>query len=111
MKAKPLAAIVTLLISVVLAVVVLFFLLVAMNGYSESDAEPALAVYVVLALVSAVLAAVAAAWFVGLLARRKFVPASSAVIAVPIATALGAALIVVSALMGLVIAEYMRVSY
>ena len=111
MTAKILASVITLVLNAVLAVAVLLFLLLAMNGYSESDAETGLIVYVVLAVLSAILAADASAWVVSMMIRRRFVPASSAVIAVPLCTAFGAGLIVPSALIAVLIAEYVRVNY
>ena len=111
MTAKIFASVITLVLNAVLAVVVFFFLLLAMNGYSESDAETGLIVYVVLAVLSAILAAALSAWVVSMMTRRRFVASSSAVIAVPVCTALGAGLIVASALIAVLIVEYVRVNY
>lgn len=56
MASKIIALAITLIINIAVAVVVLFFMLIAMNGFGERDATWGLGAYCILALASSVLA-------------------------------------------------------
>jgi hypothetical protein len=111
MAAKLSAFFVTLLINIVAGVALFFFMLLAMNGYSESDATYGLGFYIVLAvLVSLVMST--GAWFaVQLMIKRKFHGAVAALIAIPVFSVIGAGLKVMLSIIGVLISEYVRVNW
>jgi hypothetical protein len=99
MAAKVAAAIITFLISIAVAAVTLFVMLVAMNGYSESDAAWGLGAFILLSVLIAVGSGAVAFLFTGRLMKRAHPPFVAAVIAVlacapaPIVLEIGASLI------------------
>ena len=101
----------TLAINIAIGVVVFFFLLIAMNGYSESDATYGLVVYGVLALVVSLLMAGGALATAQALMKRSYSGVSAAFIAVPIFSVIGAGLKIACALIGVLVADYVRVHY
>ena len=111
MSAKIIAALITLLINIIAGVIIFFFLLLAMNGYGESDAMYGLGVYVVLALFVSLLMAACAATAVHVLMKRKFSAVSAAFIGVPIFCVIGAVLKLVCSIIGVAVAEYVRVNW
>ena len=111
MGAKITALVLTGLVNLVVGAVLLLFLLVAMNGYSESDATPGLLVYVVLALLTAGVMGVASLMLVGFLAKRKYSGLTGGLISITIFSILGTGLILLSSLVGVGVAEYVRVNY
>lgn len=111
MATKLTAFFVTLAINIAIGVLVLFFLLIAMNGYSESDATYGLGAYIGLAFIASLAMAAGAAFMTGLLVRRSFKGSSAVMISVPIFSAVGAGLKVVCSIIGVLIAEYVRVNY
>jgi hypothetical protein len=108
MTAKLAALLVTLLINIAVGVAIFFFMLLAMNGYSESDAMWGLGVYIVLGLTVSVTASAGAFFTVQLLIKRKFNQALSALIAVPIFSVIGAGLKIVCSFIGVLTSEYVR---
>ena len=110
MPAKTLTALVTLLINIAIGVVVFFFMLLTMNGYSESDATYGLGSYIVLALIVSLLMSLCAAVLVHFLMKRKFRGWTAALIAIPIFSIVGAVLKVVCSIIGVAVAEYVRVN-
>ena len=111
MTVKLAAFLITLLVNIAIGVVVSFFLLIAMNGYSESDATYGFVAYLVLALFVSLLMAVCAVRVVQILMKRSWAGSSAAFIAVPIFCVLGAGLKLVCAIVGVATAEYVRVNY
>lgn len=111
MAPKIIAAILTFLANIAAAVVIFFMMLVAMNGFSGSDAEYGLGVYIVLALIISLAMSLGAFLIVGLLLKKQFSPAASVVIAVPIFVIVGTVLKIVSSLIGIGVADYVRVNY
>ena len=111
MTAKIVAFVITLLTNVVVGVAVFFSMLLAMNGYHESDATYGLVTYIVLALVIS-LAMSTAAWLtVRYLQKRQFQGWSSALIAVPTFSVIGGGLKIVCGIIGVLITEYVRVNH
>ena len=108
---KLTAFFVTLVVNFAIGVAVFFFLLIAMNGYSESDATYGLVVYGALAFVVSLLMAGSALVTVHLLMKRKFSGSSALFIAVPIFSVVGAVLKLVCSGVGVAVAEYVRVNY
>ena len=111
MTAKIAAFLITLFVNIAIGIVVFFFLLIAMNGYGESDATYGFAAYVLLALFISLLMAACAVGVVILLMRRNYSGSSAAFIAVPIFCVVGAGIKLVCAMIGVAVAEYVRVNY
>ena len=111
MTAKIVAFVITLLTNIAIGVAVFFFMLLAMNGFQESDATYGLVTYIVLALVIS-LAMSTAAWFaVRYLQTREFRGWIAALIAVPAFSIIGGSLKIVCGIIGVLIAEYVRVNH
>ena len=108
---KIIACLLTLVANVVAGLCVFFVMLIAMNGYSENDATFGLVTYVVLALLVTILMSVSAVLLVRTLQKRKFSGLSAAIIAVLVFSATGAVLKVIFGLLGVGIAEFIRVNY
>lgn len=111
MGSKIGAFLITLVINVASGVAVFFFMLLAMNGYSESDASYGLVTYIVLALFVSLLMSIGAAAAVHLLMKREFRGMVSALIAMPIFSVVGAGLTIVCSIIGVAIAEFVRTNY
>lgn len=111
MGAKITAFVLTLLINIAIGVVMFFFMLIMMNGFSGSDAQPGLIAYIVLGLIVSVLMGTGALLLTKFLMNRKLKGAIAALIAVPIFSVVGGGLKFVCALIGIGIAEYVRVNY
>jgi hypothetical protein len=108
MGAKITSAIIAFLISLGVAAVVFFVMLIAMNGYSESDATWGLGAFIVLSLIIAVSIAASAFLITGRLMKRAHSPLASAVIAVLVCSLLPIVLEIVASLIGIAIAEFVR---
>ena len=111
MSGRIISGILTLLLVLAAALVVLFMMLIAMNGYSESDATPGLVTYIVIAVGSAIATSTAAFFISGIFIRRGSTPAVAALIATPLASVIGVIITVVACFMGIGVAEYVRVNY
>ncbi len=108
---KILALLATLLINIAAGVVIFFFMILAMNGFSESDANYGLATYIVLAVIVSLLMATLTVLTVHVLMNRHYRGWTSALIAVPIFSVIGGVLKLVSCFVGLMVADYVRVNY
>ena len=111
MPVKVAAFLLTLIIDILAGVVILFVMLIGMNGYSESDAQWGLAAFVILSISISVLMAVAAVFLVKTMVRKQFSPAIALLTAVPAFSAIGVVLELISSLIGVGIAEFVRVNY
>jgi hypothetical protein len=111
MGAKLTAFALTLLINIAIGVALFFFMLILMNGFSGSDAEPGLIAYVVLGLIVSVLMGTGAFLLTRFLMKKEMNGAIAALIAVPVFSVVGGGLKVVCAFIGIGIAEYVRVNY
>ena len=111
MAVKIAAFFLTLLINVVTGIAIFFFMLLAMNGFSESDAEYGLGAYIVLAAVVSLGMSTGAAFTAHLLFGRKFRGAVACSIAIVIFSLVGAALKIVCSIVGVLMADYVRVNY
>ena len=111
MTPKLIAFLITLFVNIAIGVVVFFFLLLAMNGYSESDATYGFVAYAACALFVSLLMSICAVRLVGILTNRKFSRWSAALISIPIFCVLGAGLKLVCAIVGVAAAEYVRLNY
>jgi hypothetical protein len=111
MTPKIVAFIITLLANVVIGVAVFFFMMLAMNGFSESDATYGFVAYIALALIISLAMSAAAAFTVHFLMKREFRGAIAALIAVPVFSVVGGGLKIGCGIIGVLIAEYVRINF
>ena len=111
MAPKIAAFVITFLINFAIGVVIFFFMLIAMNGFSESDAEKGLMAYVILAFFVSIFASMCAFLLAGYLLKKGFSGAVAALIAVPIFSLVGGVLKMICSIIGIAIAEYVRANY
>lgn len=111
MAAKAAAFLITLVVNVALGVVVAFFMLIAMNGLNESDAEKGLKAYIALALIVSVLMSTAAYLLTRALLPRGFSGAAAVPIAAVLFSVVGGGLKIACGIIGIAVAEYVRVNY
>ncbi len=111
MAYKAAAFLITFVLNLISGVVIFLVMLLAMNGYHESDAQWGLLTYTVLAVVTAVLTSIGAVVLTSSLLKRRFSAAVSALIAVLVFGITGAILEIVYGLIGVGVAEYVRVNY
>lgn len=110
MAAKISAFLITFLLNVAVGVVILFFMLIAMNGFNESDAMWGLGAFVILALLTSIAISTGSLLFVGFLTKRQRTPLVSALIAIPVFSIVGIVIEIVCSLIGVGVAELMRVN-
>lgn len=111
MAAKLLSLILTMIFTIAAGVIILLTMVVAMNGYSESDATWGFIVFIGLATAGIALISAAAYLLSRSLLRRNFKPLTSVVIAVPACTAAGMIFMAIASLAGVGAAEFVRVNY
>lgn len=108
MAVRIAAALITLGFHIAVAVVVLVFMLVIMNGFSESDAQWGIYAYIGLAVVITLVMTAAAALIANRLGKRELHGVLVTLISAGAASAVGAALVSVSGFVGVVIADIVR---
>jgi len=111
MGAKIAALLVTMAAGLAAGVAILFFMLIAMNGYSESDATWGLGAFILLALVASVSMGFVAYFVTGRLIKREFSPVIASLIGIVIFSATGFALEIGCSLIGVSVAEFVRVKF
>jgi len=111
MAPKIIACLLTLAANVVVGMVIFFMLLITMNGYGEDDAMFGIVTYVVLAVLVTILMSVSAILLVRNLQKRKFSGVAAALIAVLVFSVSGAVLKVLCGVIGVGVAEFLRVNY
>jgi hypothetical protein len=111
MPAKIIASLLTLLINVTAGVIIFFFLLLGLNGYSESDATYGLSAYFALALVVSFSMSLCAGLVAHILMKRNFRGWTAALIAVPIFSVTGIVLKIACVIAAAAVTEYVRVNY
>ena len=111
MGTKIAAFLITLVINIAIGVAVFVFMLLAMNGFSESDANYGIVAYIILALFVSVLMSALAVVAVHVLQKREFRSGVAALIAVPIFSTVGAGLKIVCSIIGILVADYVRVNF
>ena len=111
MTSKIAALILTFVICTAAGTLVLLFLLVAMNGYSESNAMWGLGVYALLAFAVSVLMGFGSFLTTGLLQTRQYGVLPSVLISVILFTVIGSLADAICALIGAGIAEIVRVNF
>lgn len=111
MAAKIIAASITLILNIAAGVVVLATMILAMNGYSESDATWGLGAFVLLALIVAVLMALGALLLSGFFTKKQYSAIAAAILPILIFSIVGAGLEIVAGGVGVGIAEFVRVNF
>ncbi len=111
MKNKIIAALLTLIINAGAAVMILFFMLLAMNGFHESDANWGLGAYIGLALLITLIMAIVAVPIVQILIKKKFSSALAVLISIAISSGVGIFAQIVSGVIGIFIADFVRRNY
>lgn len=101
----------TLIVNIAAGVAVLLVMLVAMNGYSESDALYGIVAFLFLALSVSLLMATLAALVAARLVKREYTPIVSGLIAVTAFSIVGAILKAVCCIIGIGISEFVRVNF
>ena len=97
-------------INLTVAVILLFFLMLGLNGFSERDANYAFLFFIVGALVVTVLSGISGIVLLNLLTKRKFSSVSASIIAVLIFSVLGAVINIALLFGGVIIADLVRTS-
>ncbi len=111
MTTKIIAFLITLIVNVAVGAAVFFGMLLSMNGYNESDAEYGIVAYIVLAVIMTIVMSAAAAVVVHILLKRNFSGAVSALIGISVFSVLGVGLMLVCGIIGIIIAEVVRVNF
>jgi len=108
---KLIAALVTALVNLAVGIMVFFFMLLAMNGFSESDANHGIVTYIILAVPVTIAMAVFAVLSVHVLMKRNWGAAGSAILSIVIFSALGAGLKIICSIIGVLVADFVRVNF
>lgn len=111
MGAKIAALLVTLAANIAAGVAILFFMLIAMNGYSESDAAWGLGAFILLAVVVSISMSFAAFIVAGRMRRRDHDAIVASLIPIAIFSLVGFGLHFVCSLLGVAVAEFVRVKF
>jgi hypothetical protein len=111
MALKIIAFLVTLILNIAIGVAVFFFMLLAMNGFSESDANYGLLTYIVLAVLVSLSMAGLAALVTHLLVKRDFRAITASLIGIGSFTVIGLVLKVVCSIIGVLVADFVRTNY
>ncbi|MFT3743195.1 MAG: hypothetical protein QM785_02770 [Pyrinomonadaceae bacterium] len=110
MGAKIAVFILTTAVCLAAAVVLFFGMILAMNGYSESDAIWGMIVYAALAVFTAIIAGGGAVYLYGLFAA-KYGAIRSALIAIPVSSLVGIVIETLCSVVGILVAEFVRVNF
>lgn len=108
MTVKILTVVATVILNIAAAVFILFVLLLALNGYSESDTMWGLTAFAFLAIAVTLLSSIVAILFVRFLSTRNYRGLSSALISTITAVTLGAVLQLCACLISVLITEMVR---
>ena len=111
MTPKIISAIVTFLINIAIGVVVFAGMIVAMNGYGESDATWGIGAFILLALIVTLLMSIGAFLVAGQLTKKQFGAVSASIIAILIFSIVGGVLKFICSLIGVGVAEFVRVKF
>lgn len=97
-------------VNLAVAVVLLFFLMLGLNGFSERDANYAFLFFIIGAFVVTILTGILGIFLLNILVKRKFGSVSASVIAVLVFSILGAAVNFALLFAGVIIADLVRTS-
>ena len=108
MLAKLIAFLLTVLVLLAAGTVVFFMMLVAMNGFSESDAMWGQGIYLVLTLLVIGTTSTGAMLLTARFVKKEFSPLVACLISVPLFSLIGIVCEVVASLIGVAAAEIAR---
>jgi spore maturation protein SpmB len=111
MGAKIAAFLLTMIACLAAAVVLFFAMLLAMNGYSESDGLWGIGAFSILAVFTALLSGGGAVLLVSRLKEKQFGTAGSLRIAVLAFSIIGTVLELLGSILGLLVAEFVRKNF
>lgn len=108
--AKIIADLTTFVINIAAGVAVLLMMGIAMNGFNERDATGGAVAYIILGLIISVTMSLGAFFLSGRLIKKHFSSAASVLIGIAVFVFAGIVLKIISGLIGVGIAEYLRVT-
>lgn len=111
MGAKIAAFLLTTIACLAAAVFLFFAMLLAMNGYSESDGLWGIGAFAMLAVFTALLSGGGAVLMTNRLKAKQFGTAGSLLIAVPVFSIIGSVLEVLCSIIGILVAEFVRKNF
>lgn len=111
MAVKIAAFLITLVLNAAAGVVMFFFLIVALNGFQGSDAEYGIIAYIAAAVLVSLIMATGAAIGAHIFKKRGLHGAAAVAIPAVVLSAIGAGLKFVCAIIGIAVADYVRVNY
>ena len=111
MAPKIVAFLVTLILNIAIGIAVFFLLLLAMNGFSESDANYGFVTYIFLAVLVTLLMASLAVVAAHSLTRRGFGAISASLVGIGTFSVLGLVLKVICSIIGVLVADFVRTNY
>src|SRR5688572_16844198 len=111
MASKIIATFAALIINAAAAVVIFFFMLLAMNGFHESDATWGLGAFIGLAILITLVMSIASVVIVHLLVKKRFSSAIAAIISILLCSVVGVVAQVISSIVGIMIADFVRRNY
>ena len=111
MTIKIVAALITFSVHVAAALVILFFMLIMMNGFSESDASWGLGAFIALSLAIAVLMGLLAVIGVHLFIKKGFSRVIAVLLPVTLCSIIGVIAEMISSVLGIAIADFVRRNY
>jgi sorbitol-specific phosphotransferase system component IIC len=108
---KLVAFLLTMAVLIAAGIIILMLMLVAMNGYAESDAMWGLGTYILLALLAGAAMGTGAAFLTGRMLKSGSKPFVAAAISVPIFSLAGIVAEAICSLIGVAVAEIVRVNF
>ena len=108
---KLMAGILTALLNLAVGFIVFFLMLLSMNGFSESDANYGIVAYIILAVSATILMVASAVMAVHLLMKRGWGAVGSVTLGIVVFSGLGAGLKVVFSVIGVLVADFVRVNF
>ena len=111
MAAKLATFFITFILCIAIGVVVLATMLNTLNGYSESDSTWGLGSFVVLAFAVSLSMSLSAFFLAGTLQKKQNSRIAASIISIPVLSIVGLGLEIVSSLIGIGVAEFVRVNY
>jgi len=111
MTAKLPVIAVTMFLNVVAAFIIFFFLLIALNGYSEGDAQWGLITFVASAIAVTLLSSTLAFMLLRFLLKRNFRGLSSGMISIGVATVTGVLLQSATCIVAVLVTEAVKMYF
>lgn len=109
MTVKLAVFLITMTVIIVAGGVIFLLILLAMNGFSESDAMWGLGAYLILTLIVAILSGIGSSFMAASLVKKQYRPVVSALITITIFSIMAVALEIICSFIGAGVAEFVRV--